>query len=73
MIFFKELYSYDYKLLLFVLWIGGMVALQIYLKTKPPNINMDKPQPPMTLKKESQTVLMELSLAEKENIYISAL
>lgn len=72
MIFFKELYSYDYKLLLFVLWIGGMVALQIYLKTKPPNINMDKPQPPMTLKKGISNSVNGIIFGRKrKHIYFS--
>lgn len=69
---FKELYSFDYRLLFLVFWIGGMIALQIYLKTKKPNINTDKAKIPIPLKRGTLNKTNGIIFGRKGNgIYFS--
>lgn len=69
---FKELYSFDYRLLFLVFWIGGMIALQIYLKTKTPNINTDKAKIPIPLKRGTLSKANGIIFGKKgKHVYFS--
>ena len=69
---FKELYAFDYKLLFLVFWIGGMIAIQIYLKTKTPTINADKAKIPIPLKRGTLSKATGIIFGKKgKHVYFS--